>query len=133
MSCKTLGLKNTMHMVSTAHSLYASISKLLWSMVFVTPNLTGCVSIHEDSQHALLVKLSTVDFTSSKDSIVEFTAAGERSEMYQPSEIHEKQEKSDAMITGLQSSAKGGFCFCFNAHCNGFNEQTSPTVKTTQL
>lgn len=66
---------------------------------------TGCVSICEDSQHALLVNLSTVDFTSSKDSIVEFRAAGERSEVYQPSEIHEKQEKSDAMITGLQSSA----------------------------
>lgn len=65
------------------------------------PNLTGCVSIREDSQHALLVNLSTVDFTSSKDSIVVLRAAGERSEVYQPSELHEKQEKSNAMITGL--------------------------------
>lgn len=66
---------------------------------------TGCVSICEESQHALLVNNSVVDFTSSKDSVVEFRAGGERSEVYQPSEVHEKQEKSDAMITELQTSA----------------------------
>lgn len=66
---------------------------------------TGCVSICEESQHALLVNHSTVDFTSSKDSIVELRVGGERSEVYQSSEVHEKQEKSDAMITGFQSSA----------------------------
>lgn len=66
---------------------------------------TGCVSICEESQHALLVNNSVVDFSSSKDSVVEFRAGGERSEVYQPSEAHEKQEKSDAMITELQTTA----------------------------
>lgn len=65
---------------------------------------TVCVSICEESQHALLVNHSNVDFTSSKDSIVELRVGGEISEVYQPSEVQEKQEKSDAMITGLQTS-----------------------------
>ncbi|KAH9321213.1 hypothetical protein KI387_015852, partial [Taxus chinensis] len=68
------------------------------------------VSICEDSQHALLVDRANTDFTSSKDSLVngvslEFRAGGERSEVYEPTEVSEKQEKSDALMSGAHNCA----------------------------
>eukprot|EP01018_Ginkgo_biloba_P030274 Gb_03739 [translate_table: standard] len=63
----------------------------------------GCVSLCEDSQHALLVTHASVELTSTKDSMVdgvsmEFRVGGDKSEVYEPTEVNEKQEKSNALI-----------------------------------
>lgn len=60
-------------------------------------------SICEDSQHALLVDQTVADITSSKDSLangvsMDFRAGGERSEVYEPTEVSEKQNKSDSVV-----------------------------------
>ncbi|GLJ12539.1 hypothetical protein SUGI_0193150 [Cryptomeria japonica] len=69
------------------------------------------VSICEDSQHALLVDQAVADITSSKDSlangvIMDFRAGGERSEVCEPTEVSEKQEKSDSVMPGPHNCAK---------------------------
>eukprot|EP00252_Welwitschia_mirabilis_P007108 TRINITY_DN1818_c0_g1_i1.p1 TRINITY_DN1818_c0_g1~~TRINITY_DN1818_c0_g1_i1.p1 ORF type:complete len:924 (-),score=191.65 TRINITY_DN1818_c0_g1_i1:298-3069(-) len=65
----------------------------------------GCASFCEESQHAVLVNHAAADMALSRDSGIEIKTCGEKSEVCQPHYSFEKQEKSDAVITGHQSSS----------------------------
>ncbi|XP_057841283.1 uncharacterized protein LOC131050968 isoform X2 [Cryptomeria japonica] len=89
------------------------------------------VSICEDSQHALLVDQAVADITSSKDSlangvIMDFRAGGERSEVCEPTEVSEKQEKSDSVMPGPHNCAKIDDVVISNS---GIDSEQSPRGK----